>query len=175
MCYILCILDTKICEYRFPNAIRYKIFFRVNSVGLKETAQFDFGKGFEDMIYPLFVAHVTRFFGFGGRGGGFDDFITLNELTWVSKESKAVLREQDPFSITVRSPSVKVVSNMNELSDDLLCNSFPVANTWNRLSRSPFFAEANVVVAVDVVVIGVAVVVVFWSCPPQFCRSWIEL
>lgn len=48
---------------------------------------------------------------------------------------------------------------MNELSDDLLCNSFPVANTWNRLSRSPFFAEANVVVAVDVVVIGVAVVV----------------
>lgn len=65
---------------RFFNVTRYKIFFRVNSVGLKETARLDFGKDFEDTIYPVFAAHVIRFFGFGGRGGGLDDF-TPSELT----------------------------------------------------------------------------------------------
>ena len=53
---------------------------------------------------------------------------------------------------------------MNELFEDLLCNSFPVANTWNRSSRFPFFAKANVLVVFDVVVvvvIDVVIVVVF--------------
>lgn len=149
---------TRACH--FPNLTYYKISFRVNSVGLKETARLDFGKDFEERIYPVFVALDIRFFGFGGSGGGFDDFIRLNEFTCVSKGPKAVVREQDPFSITVRSSSVKLVSNVNELSGDLLCNIFPVANTWNRSSTFPFFDEANVVVVVAVVAVIVFIIVI---------------
>lgn len=61
---------------------------------------------------------VTRFFGFGGRGGGFDDF-GGDELS-ASEESNPPIRQQDPFSTMVRSPSVKVVSNTNEFSEDLV-------------------------------------------------------
>lgn len=74
--------------YCYSYSYSYRTFLRLDSLGFKGTARLDFGKDFEDTMYPAFVALVTRFFGFGGRGGGFGDFVIADELACPSKQSK---------------------------------------------------------------------------------------